>query len=223
MMHITASSAGQAFAEVYCNPGETVIDIGGRDVNGSLRPVFESREIRFVCVDIECHASVDIVTMPGDKLPFETGSVDAIVSTSCFEHDPCFWITFKEMCRVCKPGGYIYVNAPAYGKYHKHPGDNWRFFSDAAQALAHWSALKYSVDEDDGEYPVVVHETFLIDPLSGEDANSAWTDFVGVWRRVPKSEIVKEIVVSDAMRAAKGPLETKLNCMGYVTRLQTEV
>ena len=61
---------------------------------------------------MEADPSVDIVTPPGDKLPFGDSYVDLIVSTSCFEHDPCFWMTFKEMTRIIKPSGYIYINAP---------------------------------------------------------------------------------------------------------------
>jgi SAM-dependent methyltransferase len=241
-MHISASAAGRAFAELYGKPNDVVVDIGGRAVNGSLRTSFEERGMKFVCVDIEDDVSVDIVTKPGDKLPFDTESVDCVVSTSCFEHDPCFWITFKEMCRITKPGGYVYVNAPAYGMYHKYPGDNWRFFSDAAQALAHWSAVKYSRDPDDGDYPVVVHETFMIDPPPGE----IWTDMVCVWRRVPPVADTADtadiadtadtadtadiadttdtaaIVLSDQIRNVRGPLQTKLNAMGYVTRIQVE-
>ena len=108
---------------------------------------------------MEADASVDIVIHPGEKLPFEDSSVDLIVSTSCFEHDPCFWLTFKEMTRIIKPSGYIYVNAPTSCMYRQYPGDNWRFYSDAGQALAYWSGIKMSTENI---YPVKVIETFNI-------------------------------------------------------------
>ena len=53
-------------------------------------------------------------------------------------------MTFKEMCRIVKPTGYIYVNAPSAGPYHMYPGDNWRFYSDAGHALAYWSGKQIS-------------------------------------------------------------------------------
>lgn len=81
-------------------------------MNGSLRDLFEKKDMKYICVDMEQHPSVDIVVPPGQRLPFEDGSVDLIISTSCFEHDPCFWITIREMSRIVKQGGYIYVNAP---------------------------------------------------------------------------------------------------------------
>jgi hypothetical protein len=36
-MHYTSLRSGQAFSESYGIPNGLVIDIGGRDVNGSLR------------------------------------------------------------------------------------------------------------------------------------------------------------------------------------------
>ena len=111
-MHDTALLSGKSFAKIYCKPGMTVVDIGGRNVNGSLRPLFTQRGAKFICIDMESDPSVDIVIKPGDPLPFETGSVDIVVSTSCFEHDPVFWLTFKEMARIVRLDGYIYINAP---------------------------------------------------------------------------------------------------------------
>ena len=146
------------------------MDIGGRNVNGSLREFFEEKGMRFVCVDMEANPSVDIVIPPGEKLPFDDASVDLIVSTSCFEHDPCFWITFREMTRIIKPTGFIYINAPTKGYYHGYPGDNWRFFSDARQALAYWSGKQMS-NED--VYPVKIVETFNV-------LGDCWNDFVCV-------------------------------------------
>jgi len=93
-MHITSLISGKAFSESYGIQNGLVVDIGGRNVNGSLRSFFETKGIHFLCVDMESDPSVDIVIPPGEKLPFEDSSVDLIVSTSCFEHDPCFWLTF---------------------------------------------------------------------------------------------------------------------------------
>lgn len=200
-MHYTAELSGLAFCNMYGKEGFTVVDIGGLNVNGSLRKHFEAKNMKFICVDIEAHSSVDVVINPGDRLPFETGSVDLIVSSSCFEHDPCFWMTFREMCRIIKKGGHIYVSAPTNGKYHCHPGDNWRFYSDAGQALAYWSGYRL---ENESIYPVKVVETFHILPFRDE-----WKDFVCVWERVEEAE--KEIVVSKEITDVIGKMEGYLN------------
>jgi len=200
-MHYTSTVSGNYFANVYGAAGKIVLDIGGKDVNGSLRPFFEKKDMKYICVDMEEDSSVDIVVKPGEKLPFENGSIDLIVSTSCFEHDPCFWITFKEMSRVIKLGGFIYVNAPSNGPYHGYPGDNWRFYSDAGQALSYWSSFQFGNEDI---FPVKVVETFHIVPPS-----DTWIDFVCVWQRVDEKQ--RDIVVSKNVSQTTGILEKALN------------
>ena len=52
-------------------------------------------------------------------------------------HDAAFWETFKEMVRVVKPGGLIYICTPSSGNEHCLP-DRWRFLSGAYPALESW-------------------------------------------------------------------------------------
>ena len=206
-MHYTALIAGKLFAEKYGGQNKTVIDIGGQDVNGSLRSFFENLGMKYICIDMIEHKSVDVVVKPGDKLPFDNCSIDLIVSTSCFEHDPCFWITFKEMTRIIKLDGFIYVNAPTNGPYHCYPGDNWRFYSDAGQALAYWSGYQYGNEEI---YPVKVIETFHILPK-----NDTWIDFICVWQRVDEKQT--EIVVPTNISESIGLLQKSLNDNNFQT------
>jgi predicted SAM-dependent methyltransferase len=207
-MHTTALKSGESFSASYGIPNGLVIDIGGRNVNGSLRSTFEMKGMKYICIDMEEDPSVDIVVPPGEKLPFEDGSVDLIVSTSCFEHDPCFWMTFKEMTRIIKQSGYIYINAPSTGPYHCYPGDNWRFYSDAGQALAFWSGKQIS---NETIYPVKVVETFNV-------LGETWNDFVCVWQRVNVENIEKNITVSDEIINNIGALEKAINSCGLNTR-----
>ena len=212
-MHYTSLISGKSFSESYgigvlsiLDLGRecVVVDIGGKDVNGSLRSFFETKGMKFVCVDMESDKSVDIVSPPGEKLPFEDGSVDLIVSTSCFEHDPCFWLTFKEMTRIIKPSGYIYINAPTSGPYHCFPGDNWRFYSDAGQALAYWSGKQISNEQI---YPVKVIETFNV-------VGDCWNDFICVWKRVSMENIEQNIIVQSEILNNIGILERTINNYG---------
>ena len=196
-MHDTALLAGGFFGKIYGANGMKVLDVGGQDVNGSLRGSFAQME--YCSMDIEAGNGVDVICKPGEPFPFPDGYFDLVVSTSCFEHDPCFWMTFREIGRVVKLGGYIYMNAPSQGKYHTYPGDNWRFYSDAGQALAYWSGK-----EVEGTcYPMTIEETFHIMPLT-----DIWVDFVCVWRRCETKETA--ITVSDAIRNTVGGLQSVL-------------
>jgi hypothetical protein len=44
----------------------------------------------------------------------------------------------REMARVVRVGGYVYVNAPSTGYWHGFPDDNYRFYRGAVAALAFW-------------------------------------------------------------------------------------
>jgi len=199
-MHDTAMIAGSLFGKVYGKEGMKVLDVGGLDVNGSLRAPYEKLlKMKYISLDIEEHPSVDVVMKPGDSFPFQDETFDLVVSTSCFEHDPCFWLTFREICRITKKGGFIYVNAPSNGPYHGHPGDNWRFYSDAGQALAYWSGKTF----DGKAYPVKLEESFHVFPQK-----DIWIDFVAVWQRGDFKE--ERIKVSIEEKLAFGPLRKSL-------------
>ena len=206
-MHETALAAVCAFARTYLKPGDTVLDIGGADVNGSPRAFYVAAGVKYICVDMCATEGVDVVVPPGDPMPFETGSVDAVISTSCFEHDPCFWMTFREMCRVVKPAGFVYVNAPGNGPYHGHPGDNWRFYGDAGQALAVWSG--HALGAEHPVFPVQVAETFSITPTWREP----WQDFVCVWQRTDAAPTC----ITAAVDAPVGVLQAAVRDAGFTT------
>ena len=112
------------------------------------------------------------------------------------------------MTRITKLGGFIYVNAPTNGPYHCHPGDNWRFYSDAGQALAYWSSFQFS---NETIFPVKIVETFHILPK-----NDVWLDFICIWERVDEKQT--DIVVSNNIYQNIGILEKKLNDNNFNTQ-----
>jgi SAM-dependent methyltransferase len=142
-----------------------VLDFGSYNVNGCLRPIFQKCE--YIGIDMSAGPNVDIVSL-GDKTPFEDKSVDIITSSSNFEHDDCFWMTFLEMCRILKPGGLIYINAPSDGPYHGFPGDCWRFYADSWKGLAKWG--------NKNGHNIQLIESYV-------DKGSPWRDSVGIFKQ----------------------------------------
>ena len=138
-MHDTAMLLGKSFFNNYLDGGRElkILDVGSMNLNGTLRDVASQCWI-YTGIDIEGGEGVDVILEDPHSFPFDDDTFDAIVSTSCFEHDVMFWVTFCEMLRVLKNGGYIYINAPSNGNYHAHPLDNWRFYPDAGLALESW-------------------------------------------------------------------------------------
>ena len=106
-MHHTAYVNAEKFYHKYCENNiedKKILDVGSYDVNGTMKPIFEKGQ--YVGLDMEAGPNVDIVGVSHD-IPFEKDEFDIIISSSCFEHDDMFWISFQEMCRVLKPGGIL--------------------------------------------------------------------------------------------------------------------
>jgi SAM-dependent methyltransferase len=138
-MHESAEEIGRAVFATYWRDGFTrILDIGSMVVNGGLRPCAPGGS-QYVGVDLEAGPGVDVVLDDPYSYPFPDGHFDLVISTSCFEHDQMFWLTFLEAARVLSDRGVMYVNAPSAPYYHAFPGDNWRFMADAALGLEMWA------------------------------------------------------------------------------------
>jgi predicted SAM-dependent methyltransferase len=147
------------------SPNLTVVDFGSLDVNGSLKPIFKNHNYKGI--DLSEGPNVDIVC-DGKKTPFADNSVDIIVSSSNFEHDICFWMTFLEMCRILKNDGYIYINVPSSGPYHAYPLDCWRFYKDS------WKALEIYANANTHNIKLI--ETYI-------DSKCFWKNNIGIFKK----------------------------------------
>lgn len=168
-MHPTALSNAKRFFDTYLTPASkpTIVEIGSQDVNGSLRDVCPT-DVNYIGLDFVQAKGVDIVLDDPYKLPFEDGTVDAIVSSSCFEHSEMFWLVFSEVMRVLKPTGLFYLNAPSNGAFHRYPVDCWRFYPDSGRALVTWG-------RHCGYRPAMLESYF------SHQYQDIWTDFVCVF------------------------------------------
>lgn len=184
-MHPTALKYAKLFSDVYLEDGMFVVEIGSQDVNGSLKDVLK-KEIKYIGVDFVEGKNVDVVIDDPYCLPFEDSTVDAVVTSSCFEHSEFFWLSFLEVLRILKPNGLFYLNVPSNGFVHRYPGDFWRFYPDAGFALTNWG-------EKNG-YRVSLVESFVGMQMSRSEAEKLdlvsygleslrWNDYVAVFTK----------------------------------------
>lgn len=167
-MHKTAmENAGRFFSTYLKGRSVTIVDIGAQDVNGSLRQIAPP-EAKYIGVDFIEGKGVDVVLEDPYTLPFEEGSLDAIVSSSCFEHSEFFWLLFLEIMRVLKPDGLFYLNVPSNGVFHRYPVDCWRFYPDSGVALRNW-ARRNGVDAE------------LLESYTSDQAGGGWNDLVCIF------------------------------------------
>jgi len=167
-VHDTAFKIGSRFLAFNAlSPGQLIVEIGSCDVNGTLRaacPPF----VTYIGLDMAHGPGVDFVIKPDEPLPVRAEFADLVLSSSQMEHDPLFWKTFLELLRILKPGGKLYMNAPANGSYHAFPLDVWRFYPDAGLSLTAWARAN--------GYIVTLVESFI-----AERESDIWNDFVAVF------------------------------------------
>jgi chromosome segregation ATPase len=169
-MHDTAMEIGCLVMDRYSDlPKAKVLELGSYDVNGSLRG-HAPKTTEYVGLDLEAGPGVDFVVEPGKPWPVEDDHFDLVLASSVFEHDPMFWLTFLQMVKKARTGGYIYISAPSNGSVHRYPEDHWRFYPDSGLALERWAVSQ-------GE-PVVLVESFTAGRKGDE-----WNDFVAVFRK----------------------------------------
>ena len=164
-------SNGSLFFKAYVEhlSAPLVVDMGAQDVFGSLRSVAPAHA-RYVGVDMVPGKGVDVVLQDPYVLPFDTGSVDVVVSSSCFEHSEFFWLLLLEIMRVLSPRGLLYLNVPSNGAFHRYPVDCWRFYPDSGRALARWAQR--------AGYDALLLESYICN----QDRDQ-WNDFVCVLLR----------------------------------------
>jgi SAM-dependent methyltransferase len=219
-MHDTAFELGRAFFQLYARPDMTsILDIGSMDINGTLRDC-RPPDTQYTGVDIAEGKGVDVVIETTWRLPFPNESFDLAVSSSCFEHDPMFWVTFLEMMRVIKPGGYAYINVPSNGKYHAHPVDCWRFYPDSGLALELWARHSGA-------------EARLVESFVADRKQFEWNDCVVIFAksplappdgfladRVPGARNVRKCGCPDLLAFCE-PTEDQRLIRGLATKLRT--
>lgn len=126
-------------------PGSSVLDVGGADVNGSYSPLF--KDCKYTSLD---HAGADI-NVTGYDWPIADEAFDAVISGQALEHDGWFWLTLQNIARVLKPTGHAIVIVPQVGMVHRYPVDCYRFLPDSMEALARWAKLTLVETSSDDE------------------------------------------------------------------------
>ena len=140
-----------------------VLDVGGSDVNGSYREIFCHPRYAYTAADIAEGPGVHLVLEDPYRLPIDDASIDIVISGQMLEHCEFFWLTFTEMVRVLRPGGFIFLIAPSAGPEHAYPVDCYRFYPDAYRALARHAGCR------------------LVEVW--RDERGPWHDLVGVFAR----------------------------------------
>lgn len=119
----TGVTARQAIAHIP--KGARIINIGS-----GIKVIREG----VINVDLVQHPNVSVVA-DVHQLPFETGSVDAVIAEMLLEHLERPEVAVAEMHRVLKQDGLLYITVPFMLGFHSSPGDYQRWTTAGLRKL----------------------------------------------------------------------------------------
>jgi SAM-dependent methyltransferase len=126
-------------ANVSSNHYDSVaLDIINQNQNGlildngcGLRSVYYDNVVNFEIVD---YPTTDVLGI-GEKLPFKSEVFDAVFSLAVLEHVKNPFECAKEITRVLKPGGTLYVAVPFLQPFHGYPDHYYNMTSSGLKNL----------------------------------------------------------------------------------------
>jgi SAM-dependent methyltransferase len=103
-----------------------VLEVGSLNINGSIRPFFSGCD--YIGLDVGPGKNVDEIGR-GDEYTAPNETFDVTVSCECFEHNPHWVETFKNMIRMTKPLGFVIITCategrPEHGTTRTTPADS---------------------------------------------------------------------------------------------------
>ena len=111
------------------------MDVGSYDVNGTYRPLLTNESWTHEGADLQAGPNVTHVLTDPYHWVLSDDSFDVVTSGQTFEHIPFFWLTWKEMVRVLKRSGLIFLIMPSSGVERLNPVDCSRLYRDGFRAL----------------------------------------------------------------------------------------
>jgi SAM-dependent methyltransferase len=153
----------------------TVLDVGcGEKPYRGLLLSAPSQANRYIGLDLaqNLYGTPDIV-WDGKSIPLPDASVDSCLLTEVLEHCPDGAAVLRELARVLKPNGFLFLTVPFIWPIHTVPNDEYRYTPFALRRLL----------ENAGFHDPQIRAT------GGRDA--ALAVFLGLWvrRRRPTSRV----------------------------------
>jgi SAM-dependent methyltransferase len=146
-----------------------VLLVGGGIRGKGMSELTGERAIRLINVDPSPNSTASVFCDAHD-LPFQDGSVDAVVAQAVLEHVADPWRCVEEIHRVLKPNGIVYAETPFMQQVHLHGFDFTRF-----SHMGHQRLFRRFTEIESGA---------VAGP--GTALSWAWRYFLASWTRSPR-------------------------------------
>ena len=126
-----ASDSVQQIGQYHGLTGQVVLDVGGGP--GYFRDAFGDAGATYYALDSDVGElagaggiGAGTVIGSGMRLPFADGCVDVCYSSNVLEHVPDPWVMAREMVRVTRPGGLVFISYTTwFGPWGGHETAPW--------------------------------------------------------------------------------------------------
>jgi SAM-dependent methyltransferase len=117
--------------------GATILDVGGGP--GYFRAAFEAAGATYLALDADVgelsglgEVARGTVIGSGMQLPFRDACLDVCYSSNVLEHVPEPWSMAREMVRVTRPGGTVFISYTVwFGPWGGHETAPWHYLGGA--------------------------------------------------------------------------------------------
>lgn len=121
-----------------------MLEIGSLNINGTIRQFFKDCE--YVGVDLDEGRDVDLIC-EGQLVDHPDNTYDTTGSCNCFEHNPHWIETFRNMYRMTRQNGLLFIVVPTTG-YPEH-GTSKRAKHDSPLTIAKgWEYYQNLTEQD---------------------------------------------------------------------------
>lgn len=139
-MHTSVMDFADEMVGQHALASEPVLEIGGMDVNGTVRSLFRGP---YLSTDMRPGDGVDEVADAHDLSRYY-GTAPVVVCTEMLEHDSAPWITITEARKIPPGAGWLLLTCRGYDErgcmpVHDFPGDYWRFSVGGVRELLTWA------------------------------------------------------------------------------------
>lgn len=133
-----------------------VLEVGSK-VYGQT-PNFRSAYQDYTGVDLEAGDGVDVVADLSKPHGLTEGRYALVIACSVLEHAKDPWALARNMTKLLRPGGRLYLAVPWAWRFHSYPDDFWRFSWRGIETLfpdVKWDEPEYSTTRLGEFFPAV--------------------------------------------------------------------